>query len=154
MNKTLIIVIFFFFIFPLKVGAQQQTSVRSMAVAQLYEYGQAVYDRGDYSQAAKVFSRLLSIDPANSGARNYAHKLNKKGEQVTIPPVPIVVAPVVTKEKVEQSMETPSQMTKSSYSNDDLKRDIQEADQAIIKLKDQVSDLRNQIAQGQEYLSK
>ena len=143
-------------------GAQNQDSMRSMAVNQLYQYAQAIYDRGDYPQAATIFSRILSMDPAHSGARSYAAKLNKQGEQIAIPsmPVAVIVEPIIVtppkmvKKTVEPSKEeAPKQEVKATYNNEDLKKDLQDADQSIAELKDQVAALRNQISQGQKEFS-
>src|SRR5436305_1589672 len=78
--------------------AQPSTSPRSLVVEQLSVYGQAIYDRGDYVQAAQIFSKILSLDPQNKKALYYADHLKKKGQIVLIPVQP--PAPVVTKEKV------------------------------------------------------
>ncbi len=165
MKKIFPIIVLILLLIPFTVNAaQDQGSMRSLAVTQLYQYAQAVYDRGDYAQAATIFSRILAMDPANSAARSYAKKLNAKGQQIVIPPMPtnpvIASAPImvtpkgVVKKIVEQpKKEATQEVTKSTYNNEDLKNDLQEADRSIGELKSQVAALRSQIAEGQKDLT-
>ena len=129
MKKLILVSLLFTFTVPFQIYAQEPISMRSMAAQQLFQYGQAVYERGDYSQAAIIFSKVLQFDPDYQEARAYAQKLNKKEEHVTIAPA-----------RIKKIIPTSD--------NDDLKKDIAEADQSINSLKIQISDLRNQIVQG------
>jgi tetratricopeptide (TPR) repeat protein len=139
-----------------QANAQNHPSMRSMAALQLFQYGQAVYERGDYSQAAIVFTKLLSMDPNNEAALKYARKLNSKGEHIAIP-VSVIKAPVVRAKKALRAvMQTPlkdkqvvTQQVQVSELSDqmDLKQDINEANLAIEQLKNQVFQLRQQITQ-------
>lgn len=174
--KKSIFVLVFLLVFPHIVQAQEKNSVRSMAVDQLYQYGEAIYDRGDYPQAAQIFTRILAMNPSHAAAIGYAKKLNQKGEHITIPEAPAVptvvpVAPTVpaadvvapkpvkkhTKAMVRHPAQKPVEKSVekivSHGTGDDLKQDIQEADEAIEQLKGQVADLRDQISQGQKDLA-
>lgn len=122
--------------------SQAQTpSMREMAITQLYQYGQAVHDRGDDAQAALIISRVLIMDASHPGARKLAETLNKKGAHILIPakPQPVTLKPVEQKSTVIPSKD-----------QDDLKQQIAATDQAIEQLKNQVSELRNQLSQGQQ----
>ncbi len=153
MNKFLIFLCLFFpqLICPQLSYAQQEMSMRSMAVAQLYEYGQAIYDRGDYSQAAKVFSRILAMDPEHAGALDYAKELKKKGEFVIVPvkPVSSAATPVITKTP-QATQQEPTETTDSIPTDEDLKQYIEKTDQAVDRLQSDIAQLRTQIFQTQK----
>ena len=128
--------------------AQQEITTRSLAVAQLSEYGQAIYDRGDYPQAAIIFSRVLRMDPNNKEALGYANTLKKKGQDVFIPASAVAVQSKVS--QIEQPVivkEVPIDP------NQDLKQEIQTTDQAIESLKVEVSNLREQAANAEQEVS-
>ena len=141
--------------FYLPCYAQQDTSMRSMAVSQLCQYGQVVYDRGDYPEAAKIFNRILAMDPDNAAAINYAQMLNKKGHVVVVPPRPVpvpkpVVVDVALKAEVVKVDPPKTAAPKvEATDTDDLKQAIQNADAGIEKLQTEVSDLRAQIKDNQ-----
>ncbi len=132
----------------MNVYAQSNVSMRTIAADQLYQYGQAIFDRGNYSEAAVIVSRVLKLAPQHEGARQIAEKLNKKGARITIPPAPVQpeVKAVVTQVKKTITNPQPQQ----SMTNQDLHQDIQSANQAIDTLKSEVADLRSQLSQGQD----
>lgn len=153
------------------VSFAQQTT-RTLAAQQLFLYGQAVYDRGDYPQAAVIISRVLQMDPTQKEALEYARNLKNKGLDVFIPltaearhPSPEVnqsipqpqpekpkkLSQVLAKQSSETSqVPVPGLVTVNFPDNTDLRQAIQDADAAIEKLKSDISDLRTQIVQGQK----
>ncbi|MBF0489938.1 MAG: hypothetical protein HQL15_04895 [Candidatus Omnitrophica bacterium] len=210
MNKCYLALLSLLLLLPSVSQAQSGPSIRTLAIEQLSQYGKTIYDRGDYSEAAVVFSRILAMDPQNQEAIFYANNLNKKGETVVIPVVS-ALPPADSGVKAVSSVQTSSTLTtittgvttassvvsdipipvkNTSYrheirdtlsssddtfqhkvdsviaptseisepmvsgtGNKDLKQGIQEADDAIAKLKTDVNDLREQIAKGQKDLA-
>ena len=142
MKKIFSIFISIFLLCPVLSHAQQMATMRTMAVDQLYQYGQAIYDRGEYAEAARVFSRILAMNPDHEGAVSYAKALKKKGTNVVIPARSYLVA--------TNHQMGPSDFSDSSDMNGDLRKNIQEADQVVEKLRKEVADLSVQIAQGQK----
>lgn len=150
--------------------------MKALAVEQLYEYGQALYQRGDYSQAAVIFNRILAMDPSNKGAVDTAKLLNQKGQSITIPLQAEIAMPAVDASSVNAADKgnnfgnifqgkvadtkvieplpevTPATIDMSG-ANLDLKKDIQETDVAIEQLKNELAQLRTQIANGQQELN-
>jgi TolA-binding protein len=164
MSKIFLAVLFLF-LAPSLSFPQQPLTTRTLAAEQLFQYGQAVYDRGDYSQAAQIFSRVLVLSPNHPEALGYVKNLKKKGQVVIVPERTGVVYPPSVKEIIPKPQptrskkiaETPSQeptpiasRTTSSGDNQDLKQSIQEADAAIEKLKSDIADLRNQTVLGKK----
>ncbi len=133
--RKLCLVLFSSFLCSSLVFAQPSSGVRALAIEQLCQYAQAVYDRGDYPQAAIIFSRILRMDPENQGALDYANQLKRRGQVVFIPVKPVVVAVV--------PLEPPDP-------NGDLKQDIKISNEAIEKLQIEITDLRGQIVQNQQ----
>jgi hypothetical protein len=138
--------------FPVLAQAQSNTTMRSLTVDQLYQYGQATYERGDYTQAAAVFTKILSLSPQHMEAIKYAVDLRKKGQLVIIP---VGAENLQGSAKVMKPAETPAAAvnTDGTIDNQDLKKDVQETDQAIDTLRQEVVILRAQIAKGQQDLA-
>jgi TolA-binding protein len=134
----------------------QQISLRYMAADQMFIYGQAIFDRGDYVEAANVFKRILAILPDHEGAIEYAMELNKKGQHIAIPVVVKAVKPkakVVAKQEIAKPLivqAPPVVVLPPSDPNDDLKQSIHKADQTIEKLKTDIIHINTQITQGQK----
>ena len=139
MDKLFLVVMVLLLAFPCFSYAADENSTRSMAAEQLFQYGQAVYDRGDLSQAAQIFSRVLVMVPEHAGAMQYAKILNKKGQSVTMPTRTLSVELASPQKFVEKSA--------SLKANEDLKQNIQEVDQAIVTIQKDVAELRMQMAQ-------
>jgi TolA-binding protein len=152
--KKWLIVVFFLLAAP-SLSFAQQVSLRFMAAEQMFIYGQAIFDRGDYVEAANVFKRILAILPDHEGAISYAIELNKKGQHIAIPvppPVVKVVKPVAAQSIVAKPVATvppPVVVQVSSEPNDDLKQSIKQADLTIEKLKTDIIHINTQISQGQ-----
>lgn len=150
--------------------------MKSLAVEQMYEYAQAVYQRGDYAQAAVIFKRILAMHPNHEGAIEFATSLNKKGQHITIPSkkeclmkdIPVEetksvknygniyqkkAEKAVVLEKAEEKMQA---MTADdmAFSNSDLKQDMSDTDEAILRLKKDIAALRSEIAQGKSEFNK
>lgn len=142
--KKLFFAVCIVLLFPALSHAQQHSTMKTLALDQMYQYGQATYDRGDYKQAAIIFTKILSMNPTHIGAVHYANTLREKGEVVIIPA--LAAMPEVPKAEIQPIMAK----TVSMNNNLDLKQDIQETDEAIQKLKTEVSDLRAEIAKGQQ----
>ncbi len=121
--------------------ALEPVSMRTLAIEQMYIYGEAIFDRGNYPEAAKVFSRILAIMPDYKETIGYAEALNKKGQHVVIPIRPVVVESLPSAVALKTDLSDP---------NGDLKLDIQATDERIEKLKKDISNLNQQIATGQE----
>lgn len=160
---------------PVLAFAQTSSSMRSLAVEQMYEYAQAVYQRGDYAQAAVIFRRILAMKPDHEGAVEFATSLNKKGQHIVIPPQKdrsikdVVVleekpaknygniyqktSTVTALETTEEKHAEPAIEVKA-ISNRDLKQDMDDTDEAILRLKKEIAELRGQIAQGQSEFNK
>src|SRR5262245_28518546 len=105
MRKLFITVWFMALVLTVPAYAKPAMSMRSMAVEQLYQYGRATYDRSNYPEAAKIFSRILVMDPQHEGALDYAKKLQKKGQNVVIPVRPIVDTVTVATEHDQKPQE-------------------------------------------------
>ena len=118
--------------------AQQVVNLRSLAIDQMYLYGETIFQRGDYSEAAKVFTRILEMSPNNKGALGYAKALNKKGEHISIPERYAGIESASELRAVVRADLTDP--------NSDLKQDIRETDEGIQQLKNDISNLHQQLA--------
>ena len=162
MIKNIFLVIVFLSFSSLNALAYENPTMRSMAAAQLFEYGKALYERGDYPQAAEIISKVLDMDPTHSKAIKIAKTLNQKGEHITLPKeemIPVEKPKVTVQEaakskpaikknfaKLPVEVKVPKQEVIKTTPNSDLTQDIQEANEAIKQLKLQVADLRGQIS--------
>jgi|GEM_PF-4677191 len=135
MRKILIFLTLILLLFPVISFAEKELNYKSLAVEQLYQYGQEIYDRGDYNQASRVFSRILVIQPNHEGALGYVEKLKSKGKDV------IATTGADTNNEEDRAMEV------SNGSNDDLKQSIQAANEAINALKNDIAQLHVHIDQ-------
>ena len=153
-NKILLTLVFLS-LNSFNASAQENPTMRSMAAAQLFEYGKALYERADYAQAATIVSKVLSMDPQHTQAISIAKSLNKKGEHITIPQE--VVQEVKIKSASKVHIQTKPKMIVKSVAvkqptidvpqSNDLTKDIQDANESIKQLKMQVADLRGQLSQ-------
>ncbi|MEI7998172.1 MAG: hypothetical protein WCH62_01520 [Candidatus Omnitrophota bacterium] len=134
MNNIILVLVSLLLFSPIFSYAQEELTMRSMAADQLYQYGQAIYDRGNYDEAARVFSKVLAMDSRHEGALGYAKELKKKGKTIEIP---ASIKPI-------QDAQTDV--------NANLKQDIRQVDKNIERLKEEVADLHTQIVEGQKDL--
>jgi hypothetical protein len=138
MKKVFLALMLTLFVSPSFCQAQA-TSMRSLAAAQLFVYGEAIFDRGiDLPEAAIVCSRVLWLEPGHPGAMKIAQKLTKKGYPVHIPayiPSPVVETPkeVVADKEVSHTEDL------------SIKEDILKVDEDIQKMRNDVADLREKI---------
>lgn len=107
--------------------------MRDLAVAQMFEYGKSLYERGDRLQAANVFRRILDLDADFTPAQPYAARLG------LVKPKPIAAAPkacqkiCVVKAQVPMAPVDPNQ---------DLKDDIAQENDIIAQLTAEIAALR------------
>ena len=96
--------------------------MKQAAVAQIFEYGQNVYERGDYEEAANVFRHILKLDASFTPAQTYLDRMKEPGPRtetdIDLPPMPYI---------------------SSSENNADLKQQIAEEERAIHILKSETS---------------
>jgi hypothetical protein len=124
-------------VLALPISAQAQPiSMRFLAADQIFIYGQAIFDRKDYYEAANAFSRLLWLNPAHKGGLYYAKELLKMGYRVFIPDPSIPLPPKLM-------LPYPA----ITGPNEDLKEMIRKADESIAQLKVDITDINSQISQ-------
>ena len=71
-----ILIIVFLTCTAANVFAQEPTSgMRDLAVAQMFEYGKSMYERGDRAEATHIFKRILQLNPDYVPAQAYAKRL-------------------------------------------------------------------------------
>ena len=147
MKKVLLAVFASLLLIPAFSFAQEQITVRSLAVDQLFEYGRAIYNRGDYPQAGVIFTRILKMDPQNQEALKYVEYLKKKGGGVMpTNPIPSIQAFAVEKQHNPSDIE----IFKDLRSNQDLKQEISDSDQAIEKESNEIEGLRQLMKEHQQ----
>ncbi len=110
------ILVLFLVLLTSRAWAQEEqeanpTGLKNMAVGQIFEYAQTLYDRGNYREAAHTFQHILKLDPQFEPAKEYLRKMN-------------------------QPLPNPTAASNSDFSgpNADLKRQIAAEDEAIDEL--------------------
>lgn len=71
MRKSILAFVFVLMACPLVRAEQSPDSLKDMAVAQIFEYGENLYDRGDYEEARHAFEKVLQLDPQYKAASDY-----------------------------------------------------------------------------------
>jgi hypothetical protein len=54
-------------------------SLKEMAITQIFQYAESLYERGNYREASRAFAHILQLDPHYLPALDYAHKLEAAG---------------------------------------------------------------------------
>ena len=151
MKKWIIAALFLLAVPAVSFG--QQVSMRMLAAEEMFVYGQAIFNRGDYVEAANVFRHILKILPSHEGAISYAVELNKKGQHIDIPVQPLKPA---QKHEVKKAAKPQEQAAPQAPidPNGDLKQKIVQADKTIGQLQKDITAINTQITQGEKEFQK
>ena len=71
MKKTLFILLFLVLRASVLWAQENPADLKDLAVAQIYEYAQSLYDRGNHEEAARAMGRLLQLNPDYAPALAY-----------------------------------------------------------------------------------
>ena len=111
---------------------ENPADLKDLAVAQIYEYAQSLYDRGNHEEAARAMGRLLQLNPDYAPALAYMRKL---GYQPRLPvenglkPLPAHTEPA------------PTVLIDPKDPDADLKSQLAAEDQALSTLNEEITQL-------------
>ena len=150
MKKVILFLVVLCFFLPNLAQSAQDLSARSLAADQLFIYAQAVYERGDKSQAERMFQRVLALNPKHPGAMRYV-----KDIKPALPSSDEQLAHLIqgTNNFMQSTAKLDNFATNylsSSKTNAELQQNVQEADRAIAMLQSDIQELRNQLNHTQE----
>jgi len=75
MKKTALALIFCLIFAVPSFAQNNMEGMRFLTINALMQYGQKLYDRGDFNEASAVFNRVLDIDGNQSQALQYLKKM-------------------------------------------------------------------------------
>jgi hypothetical protein len=115
-------------------------AMRFLTVNALVQYGQKLYDRGDFNEACAVFNHVLTYDSHQAQALEY---LKDMGHSPAPSPVPIVpVQSIIVIGKADEQIVN----TVDVSDTESLKRAIEAQKRVIEKLRAQVMQMRANLA--------
>ena len=142
MKKLYLLLIFLTVSASVGFADVNRTGMRDLAVEQMYEYGQMLYERGDYHQAERVFERILSFDPQHAGSLHYMKSMDPSKVIAHAPSVMATSKPCCVIAKNEPNpAEVP---VVSNDPNADLKEEIAARQKDLDKLKQDVQVLQDE----------
>ena len=117
--------------------AQNNTqAMRFLTVNALVQYGQKLYDRGDYHEASAVFNHVLTFDGHQAQALKYLKNMQPQASKPFVPVPNIIVV-----RKLENQI-----VDKVDISDtDSLKKAIEAKKQVIAQLRAQIIQMRANI---------
>ena len=116
-------------VMPVAWAQDKPASLKDLAVNQMNEYAETLYNRHDYEGAKRVFGRVLQLDPTNAAALAHVGPVKPvKTKSETVPNCCALPKPVV--------------IAKPADPNQDIKTQIADEDKAIQVLHDQIAQLQ------------
>jgi len=136
MKKIILIFILCVFVAKPCFAQNNVEAMRFLTVNALMQYGQKLYDRGDFDEACAVFNHVLIYDGHQAQALQY---LKEMGHSPAVAPSPIVL-----QLKVSQSVPAPINI--DVMDTESLKEAIEAKKRSIEKLRTQIEKMRATIA--------
>ena len=109
----------------------ETTSLRDMTMQAMSEYGEKLYDRHDYREAAHVFQHILFYDPQNTQALAYLKRMD---------PDLVVPRPVIARTPAPRHVAVPvaAAVVDPTDPNADLREELAAQDTMINGLKEEI----------------
>jgi len=125
--------------------------MRFLTINALMQYGQKLYDRGNFNEACNVFNHVLSFDGHQALALKYIKEMGRVPVTITIPaPQPVSLSPAKTFLTLKRSHEL-NESKDVLFDNESLKRAIRIKKQRIEALRVQIMQMRlNLVSQSKE----
>jgi hypothetical protein len=128
MKKIVLILILCFSTAGLSFAQNNTEGMKALTINALMEYGQSLYDRGDYNEATAVFNHVLTFDSHQAQALEYIKEMGSK---------------------VVEKSDAPALEIMDGPDTESLKQAIEAKKQSIEKLRAQITQLRANIKGSQ-----
>jgi len=153
MKKISLILVFCFLLSGTVFAQDNMQSMRVLTINSLVEYGQMLYERGDFNAASSVFNHVLRIDHHQAQAIKF---LKDMGQKPVITPDPVPEVKMVSiKEPIKPNImevvtETPVFKIVDISDTKGLKEAIEAKKKDIEELHAQIKQMRDYLASQSE----